>query len=34
MLPVWHVIPAAAGKLLSDPSRKETNATPATSTNG
>ncbi|CAI6368916.1 unnamed protein product [Macrosiphum euphorbiae] len=33
MLPVvWHVIPAG-GKLLSDPSRKETNATP-TSTNG
>jgi len=32
MLPVWHVIPAG-GKLLSDPSRKETNAT-QTSTDG
>ncbi|XP_016660324.1 uncharacterized protein LOC100569583 isoform X2 [Acyrthosiphon pisum] len=32
MLSVWHVIPAGE-KLLSDPSRKETNATP-TSTNG
>jgi len=31
MLPVWHVIPAG-GKLLKDPSCKETNATP-TSTN-
>ncbi|XP_015372213.1 PREDICTED: uncharacterized protein LOC107167592 [Diuraphis noxia] len=32
MLPVWHVIPAG-GKLLNDPSCKETNTT-TTSTNG
>jgi len=32
MLPVWHVIPAG-GKLLSDPSCKETKAA-GTSTNG